>query len=280
MIFVTGAGGYIGSSLCIKLNEIGYSVTSIDTKTLTSIDPEALFAFFVREKATPDSIIIHAAASGVNSKNQLSEDVRCNVIATEKLIRAANLFDIKKFIVLGTCFEYGVTGNLVKLLDIVDPLKPIDNHSLSKVFKFHLCQALANELYLDLSYLRLFQVYGGAENQNRLFPAMKAAINSGVDFRMSTGTQIRDFIHISSVVSFIVNEINLLNSFQVLNVSSGIGTSVRDFVDYYWNKLNSNSKLIVGSLDQKQSLLSRVVGKPSTEYKRFKIDPFYLHSHL
>ncbi len=279
-IFLTGSSGYVGSSLNKKLNFLGYNVIPINHKLFLESDRRILNKFFLESSFESNSIVIHVASSGVLANNTLEYDIRSNVIGTNNLIHEAFNFGLRKFIVIGTCFEYGLSGNSENTLSINADLKPFDNYSLSKVFQYQLCQSLAEKLSLDISYLRPFQIYGGAENEKRLFPSLISAIKNNKSFEVSAGSQVRDFVHIDALSDFIVDEINLLSGFQILNVASGIGTSVKDFVEFYWKKYKATSNLELGKLDQKQPLLKRLVGEPSKNENRRKIDPFYMYSHI
>ena len=281
IIYLTGSSGYIGSSLKVKLNLLGYDVVPIHYKLFVENKGEMLHQLLSKSLIENNSIVIHLASAPTYTINCLEYDIRSNVVGTENLIRETSNFGIKKFIVIGTCFEYGLTGNSINKLRVDSDLRPTDNHAISKVFQFHLCQSLAHELSLDLSYLRPYQVYGGAtEIKERLFPSLISAIKSNKDFKISAGTQIRDFIHIDALTDFISDEINFLSGFQVLNVASGVGTSVREFVEFYWKKYKVKSSLKFGALDEKQPLLTRLVGEPSNNKNRRKLDPFYMYPHI
>ncbi|MDB4154684.1 NAD-dependent epimerase/dehydratase family protein [Candidatus Pelagibacter sp.] len=278
-VYLTGSSGYIGSSLKTKLNLLGYDVVPIHHKLFVENQGEMLRQLLSKKLIKNNSIVIHLASSG--PLNSLEHDIQSNVVGTENLIRQTSNFGIRKFIVIGTCFEYGLSGNLINKLSVESDLRPAGNHSLSKVFQFHLCQSFAHKLSLDLSYLRPFQVYGGiAEDKERLYPSLISAIKSNKNFKVSLGSQIRDFINIDFLTDFISDEIKLLSGFQVLNVSSGVGTSVREFVEHYWKKHKATSSLIFGALDVKQPLLMRLVGEPSNNKNRRKFDPFYMHPDL
>lgn len=279
-IYLTGSSGYIGSSLKVKLDLLGYDVIPIHHGLFVKTDGKTLNQFFSERQIENNSIVIHVASSGVHTKNSLEYDIQSNVVGTENLIRETFKFGIRKFIVIGTCFEYGLSGNSTNTLSVKSDLRPIDNYSLSKAFQFYLCQSLTHKLSIDLSYLRPFQVYGGAEKEGRLFQAIISAVKSNKSFKISAGSQIRDFIHIDNLTNFISDEINFLSGFQVLNIASGVGTSVKEFVEFYWKKYKIKSSLKFGTLDEKQPLLKRLVGEPSNNKNRRKLDPFYMYPDI
>ena len=146
-----------------------------------------------------------------------------------------------------------------------------------KALGFLECKEFALKLDVNITYARLFQVFGEGEKNSRLYPSLISAGIKGNDFKMSSGTQIRDFIHVNDVVNALIEEINLLSKWQVINICSGIGTSVRDFADFQWKNINAKGKLLIGEIPSKEEKLVRLVGKPSNNKRRKLINPFYIN---
>ena len=90
---------------------------------------------------------------------------------------------------------------------------------------------------------------------------------------MSQGNQVRDFTHVYDVVNALIDEIDLISEFQIVNVCSGVGTSIRDFASYHWSKMNAKGSLLFGNIPSKDNDLKRLVGLPSLECGRQKINP-------
>ena len=98
IIYLTGSSGYIGSSLKVKLNLLGYDVVPIHHKLFVESDGETLNQFFSKRLIENNSIVIHLASAPTYTINCLEYDIRSNVVGTENLIRETSNFGIKKFI--------------------------------------------------------------------------------------------------------------------------------------------------------------------------------------
>ena len=92
-------------------------------------------------------------------------------------------------------------------LDVSDELQPVGYYAMSKAAVFIALQF--QNLDINFSYLRLFHVYGSNEHHSRLYPSLCKAALTGKDFPMSSGEQIRDFIHIDDVCKSIDKAIDL-----------------------------------------------------------------------
>jgi UDP-glucose 4-epimerase len=257
--------------------QAGYSIVTIKHDIFMDTTGSSLQSFFEVHDVSVDDTVIHLAAVGVSSSRTLLENLVSNVIGTETLLKVSAKMGMRRFLITGSCFEYGLTGNSGHKLTSTSSLAPLDNHSISKSTQFYLARALAHELGLDLTYIRLFQVFGPGESSTRLYPALRKAIDDGADFPLSSGMQVRDFTHVDYVCKFLINELKLLRGFQVINAASGHGTSVKDFAEFIWEKNKASGKLLLGSIPQKQPLFKYLVGEPTLSLGRERIAPFYLH---
>ena len=148
-----------------------------------------------------------------------------------KLLERAYHLNCKKWIILGSCFEY---GNSLGPINFNSPLHPIDNYAKSKIDFLKKINSKTKYKDIRLLYLRLFHAYGENEPKKRLYPSLISSIKKKSTFEMSTGTQIRDFIHIDQVVLKIFKGISLLHNMQnekiVRHIASGKKSSLYEFV--------------------------------------------------
>ena len=89
--------------------------------------------------------------------------------------------------------------------------------------------SLGKERNISVACARLFWLYGPGEHPDRLVPAVTRALLSGVPVSCSSGTQIRDFLHVDDAAAALV----ALVGGQVtgpLNVGSGNPVTVREVV--------------------------------------------------
>jgi len=99
-------------------------------------------------------------------------------------------------------------------------------------------------------WFRLFYVYGENQNPKSLYPSLINAIKSNEStFKMSLGSQLRDFIHVDDVTNYFCQSISTNNVGGIVNLASGYPISVKEFVLNIVKSFNSDIKLELGALD-------------------------------
>lgn len=278
-IFLTGHTGFIGSELYSLLKSTHFSVISFERNDLRSKDN--IYDFLKLHRANSDDLLINLACVGVNATESLEDCLKFNLLTTLNLCNIACDFGIAKYIFTGSCFEYGLSGNTNNFLDEDSNLLPTGSYATSKVISYYALKEFFSNNSAVVAYLRLFQVYGESESGNRLFPSLLKAAQSGDDFEMSDGEQVRDFIHVSHVNNYLfrlVENFKLYSNFNILNVCSGVPTSVKDFANYHWARVNAKGKILFGRKKRKNEF-ARIVG--TTKIKNnAQIDPFDSYPYL
>ncbi|TDK42037.1 NAD-dependent epimerase/dehydratase family protein [Algoriphagus formosus] len=272
-IFVTGATGFIGSNfLNLALSE-GHKILALRrseksiprvplkiqpnwlTKQLdeiTNFDLEGI-----------DCIVHLAAHSMVPPYDSIENCYYWNVMAPIRLFDEAIKAGIKKFVVAGSCFEYGLSGEDYDFIPVTAPLRPTLTYAASKAAASIAFSQLAIEKCLDITYLRIFHVFGEGEDESRLWPSLRKAAELGLDFPMTNGEQVRDFIHVDQVVdhllSHCIQKTSQIMRFEILNLGSGNPQSIADFAQFWWNKWKAEGNLLLGQIPYRQGEVFRYV---------------------
>ncbi len=271
-IFLTGGTGFIGSHFLLQALQEGYEVKALKrqptsrTKIPLNKQPEWL------EKDTEEvlvadmkgcDVLVHLAAhSVIYPFDTLENCIKYNVLSPLNLFNKAKVAGIKKFVVAGSCFEYGKSGERYDFIPTNAPLEPTQTYSTSKAMASLAFQQFAIDNKVQLSIHRIFQVYGEGENPNRLWPSLKKAALSGEDFPMTKGEQVRDFISVSDVVSHFLkacSEENTEKGSNVINVGTGKPKSILEFSQLWWHKWNAKGQLLVGSIPYRPGEIMRYV---------------------
>ena len=113
---------------------------------------------------------------------------------------------LRKFIIAGSCFEYGKKGEEYEFIPPDAALFPTQSYPASKAAASIIFTQWAIENSIDMTILRIFQVFGEGEARSRFWPSIKEMVNSGNDFEMTNGEQVRDFINVKEVVKQILEE--------------------------------------------------------------------------
>jgi dTDP-6-deoxy-L-talose 4-dehydrogenase (NAD+) len=139
------------------------------------------------------------------------------------LAQAAIEARVRRFVGLGTCFEYDLS---VGHLTVDTPLKPTTIYAEAKVRTFAGLSQLLPQHGVEFAWCRLFYLYGEGEDERRLVPYLRSKLKAGEPAELSSGTQIRDFLDVREAGRMIAEA--ALGTIQgPVNVCSGTGVTVR-----------------------------------------------------
>ena len=210
-VFVTGASGFIGSTLVETLVRRGADVHCLllpgdPAPNLRAVrdhvclhcadlaDRQAVEAV-VRE-ARPEAVL-HLAAVGVTDVNvDPAFAVRANVEGTLNLLHALS-GDYRVFVNTGTCHEYG--DNRHPFREDQDP-RPELPYAITKTAVWHFCRRFYRTRGWPIVTVRPFAVYGPRQPAKAFIPACIRAALSGTGFQMTGGEQQRDLIYVADIV--------------------------------------------------------------------------------
>lgn len=269
-IILTGADGYIGRNLLKYLLKKKYHIYVLSKK----IKKNKKNVFYIKgdlntnffPKIGKIDIIIHCASKGVYKTENKKKIIKTNYFDSLNFFRRAYSKKIFNWIILGTSGEYGYKKN--GPMSVNSPLKPVNAYGKSKVMFF---KKIANKKNFKLAkkiYLRLFHVYGLDEPKKRLYPSLLKAINKNIAFKMSTGSEIRDFIYIKRVVkkieeSFKYFRLNNYPFLKIKHIASGKPTTVINFVKRVCVKKKTKIKILTGNIKQQNYYFSMYSNKKS-----------------
>ncbi|WP_168564679.1 NAD-dependent epimerase/dehydratase family protein [Crateriforma spongiae] len=272
-LFVTGATGFIGSHLVNQAHAAGHEV--IGLRRLPTSKPRITLAkqptwIDSALDEVPESAfsgcdaVVHLAAHTANVPYDTLENcIRWNVLAPLTLFRTAISAGIDRFVVAGSCFEYGRSGERYEFIPPDAPLEPTHSYPASKAAASIAFSQLAIEENLRLSIHRIFQVFGEGEAESRLWPSLKRAAESGNDFPMTSGNQVRDFVSVTEVAKKIVDSVVrddiAPGEPAIENVGSGNPCRLRDFAEEWWSRFGANGKLQFGALPSRPNEVTRYV---------------------
>lgn len=269
-IFITGGSGFIGNAFrkeAIKKNKI-----TLFLREGSTIPPDNNFTELVIKKNMSQikmedlksiDLIVHLAASGVKNPESISikNAYKNNVIDPINFFEVAiNKCAIKNFLVCGSCFEYGKTGEKNNnSLSVLDTLLPTNFYGSSKASFTMACISMAYKYSLNLSLVRPFHIYGEGESERRFFPSIMHAIKKDLDFDMSLGEQIRDFTYVLDLAKILIQECNNLISKRnnpkllIKNIGSGNKKTLKHFATELWSKYSAKGRINFGKLPYREN---------------------------
>jgi nucleoside-diphosphate-sugar epimerase len=250
---VTGAAGFIGSSLSDVLVARGDTVVGVDSLTpyydraLKCENLEALLAsrrfefvegdlleLDLRSVLSDVDVVFHQAGQpGVRhswAEGYIDYEMR-NVVATQRLLEAAKGSFLQRFVYASSSSIYGDAESYPTTEETLP--RPRSPYGVTKLAAEHLCGLYASNYSVPTVSLRYFTVYGPRQRPDMAFHRLIEAALEGTPFALfGDGTQVRDFTYVGDVV-----EANLkaaeaeLARGTVLNVAGGSQVPLSDVID-------------------------------------------------
>lgn len=272
-LLVTGGTGFIGSHFINQAHAAGHEIVALrrSKSSLPRITLEkqptwldaSLAKVRVQDFANCEAVVHLAAHSMSLPHDTLENCLYWNVIAPLAMFRSAVSSGIGRFIVAGSCFEYGRSGERYDFIPVDAPLMPTDSYSASKASASIVFSQLAIEHQLRLSIHRIFHVYGKGEAATRLWPSLTRAAVRGEDFQMTSGVQVRDFSPVEEVASKLLDSVvrhDVVSGEPIIeNVGTGIPTTLRNFSEEWWCRLGAKGELQFGVLPDRPNEVLRFV---------------------
>lgn len=279
-LFVTGGTGFIGSHFLNAAHSAGHEIVALRRSALSQPrvpllkNPEWL----TREmnKVTPDDIagcdiFVHLAAAGVSpQKADWPELLRANVTDSVACWLSAISAGTRRFIICGSCFEYGKSAERYEFIPPDAPLEPTSGYGASKAAATVAATALAFENQLKLLILRPFQTFGEGQHESNFWSALKKASQSGLDFPMTSGEQIRDFTPVEEVAAAFVSAVSKPDLDpgrpKIENLGTGKPQTLFNFAQTWWSAWKSSGNLLPGSIPNRPNEVMRYVPQIHTPW--------------
>lgn len=271
-ICLTGGTGFIGSHFLKQALDADHSVRAIrrsaNSQPRISIPNQPEWVNCDLDKVTSEElhgcdVLVHFAAHSVLYPFDTPANcLRWNLNAVFQLFEQARKSGIRHFVVAGSCFEYGLSGERYEKIPTHAPLEPTNSYAASKAASSIALLQWAKEYDLNLNLLRVFHVYGLGEAESRFWPSLRRAALTGQDFPMTKGEQIRDFANVEDVASLFLRTSQNMSSddgVNVYNVGSGYPRTLLSFAQECWSSWNATGNLMPGAVHYRKNECMRYV---------------------
>lgn len=249
---VTGAAGFIGSTLAQTLVERGDSVIGVDSfldyydraakernlETLSQNDNFELVEGALQDidlheiLGRCDRVFHLAAQAGVRSSwgTEFSIYTTNNILATQRLLEAAVKSDIQAFVFASSSSVYGDKAEL-PMREAV-PLHPVSPYGVSKLAAENLVELYHVNHDLHTASLRYFTVYGPRQRPDMAFNRLLRSAKTGEKFPLfGDGRQTRDFTFITDAVAATIAAAERSRAGAVYNIGGGSRVSMLDVIE-------------------------------------------------
>jgi nucleoside-diphosphate-sugar epimerase len=256
-VLVTGAAGFVGSHVARLLVQERCEVLALvrpgsDLWRIADIESRVrlLHGDFLRVNDIEDSlrilkpdVCIHLGWYAKPGEYLHSVENIDLVAGTARLASKLAEVGCRRFVGVGTCFEYDTAGGY---LSERAPLAPRFLYSACKAATFMMLTNLPLK-DMTVAWARLFYLYGPFENERRLVPSVIYALLRGQEARCTRGEQVRDFLHVEDLASALW-AIACSSLAGAINVGSGAPITVAGLVGLIGEILGRTDLIKLGAL--------------------------------
>jgi nucleoside-diphosphate-sugar epimerase len=248
---VTGAAGFIGSSLAERLIAQGHEVRGVDRfsdyygrpfkeENVVGLRTEPRFSLAEVDLARADlqplldgvDVVFHQAAqAGVRASwgTSFASYVEDNVLATQRLLEAGRGAGVKKLVYASSSSVYGHQVEL-PMRETALP-RPFSPYGVTKLAGEHLVELYRQNFGLPAVALRYFTVYGPRQRPDMGFYKFIEAMLDGRTIEIyGDGEQTRDFTFVSDAVEANLRALEPGAS-GVFNVGGGSRVTVNEVLE-------------------------------------------------
>jgi UDP-glucose 4-epimerase len=272
MIVITGAAGYIGGQIALRLADAGQKILGIDRRLCHSGLSDA-FADFVHGDFDSDEsykklldvrpqAIIHCAGTSLvgPSVKHPGEYYTNNVVKTLHLLDfICNAMPKTRFIFSSSAAVYGEP--IMNPCHEVDPCEPISPYGESKRMVEQILESYHKAYGLDYVAFRYFNACGadpeGRHGQDagathliaRLLEATRDSKQFSIygdSYPTDDGTCVRDYVHVDDIAHAHILALNPEIESGVYNLAEGTGTSVRQIIERAQEVVGKSPDIVVG----------------------------------
>jgi GDP-L-fucose synthase len=244
-VYVAGHRGLVGSAICRKLKQLGFTQVLGRTRAeLNLLDTAAVREFYRREQ--PEYVLVAAAKVGgimANSQQPVAFLYE-NLVIQNNLLHGAYEHGVKKLLFLGSSCIYPKLAPqpLQEASLLSGPLEPTNEwYAIAKIAGIKLCAALRRQYACDFISAMPANMYGPNDNydlqNSHVLPALirkfhdaKIAGTPAVTC-WGTGNPLREFLYADDLAEACLFLLENYSEEPFINVGSGNEISIRDLAE-------------------------------------------------
>jgi UDP-glucose 4-epimerase len=249
---ITGGAGFIGNHIARLLLEKGWDVVCYDDLSVGKEEyvPEGarLIVGDIRDESRLTEALagcrhVYHLAARVSIRKAVEtfvDDAEVNTLGTLSTLRAAWKAGVERFLYASSMAVYGKV--VYSPQDETHPVNPTSPYGVSKYASERYLLSLGPQWGVETVICRYFNTYGARQTPspyvgvitifcNKLFAGESPQI-------FGDGEQVRDFIHVDDIARGSVMALERAPAGAVVNLGTGIGTSVNRVSDLLISKID------------------------------------------
>ena len=262
-ILVIGGTGFIGFHFVKEAVKRGFKITSISLKDplkkryvehVTYVKADISNQKILKKKLRGNfDYVVNAGGYGKHPDfgKEGSKLFNSHFYGLINLLDILSFNRIKKFVQIGSSAEYGKAKSPLK-----ENLKcyPRTPYSITKLSCTNLLRILYQEKKIPVTVLRLFQVYGPNQDNNRILPYLIKNSLKNKSFKTTKGLQVCDFCYIDDVIEAIFKCFKSKKSTgEIINIGSGKPVLIKKII-LMVKKIIRKGNPIIGGLKYKKEI--------------------------
>ena len=248
VLLVTGAAGFIGSTLVERLLRDGHRVRGIDSFTdyydpaikrrnleaalrhpqFEFVEGDIVGADFTALLRDVECCFHLAAQAGVRASwgREFRHYIHCNIDATQQLLEAARALHMPKIVYSSSSSVYGNARQMPMSEDALP--SPLSPYGVTKLSAEQMCVLYHYNYGLNVVALRYFTVYGPRQRPDMAFHKFIRAGLRGEPIEVyGDGNQTRDFTFVDDAVAANVAAMQWSKPLGVFNVGGGANVGLQ-----------------------------------------------------
>ncbi|MBC8103830.1 MAG: NAD(P)-dependent oxidoreductase [Cytophagales bacterium] len=256
---MTGAGGFVGSSLTRLLVEAGCKVHAVvrpggdirrlsalrDQISLLEADLFDLTAICSIVQQVRPELCFHLAWHLDKGNGQLNFEANsASLVSSLQLATCLAKTECRRLIVTGSCLEYKRGLGYLRETSATEPWSP---YAAAKIALYTMLTALASTSAMELAWARLFYLYGPGEDERRLVPSVIRSLLRGETAKTTPGGQVYDYLHVEDAAAALwaIAQSEICGP---VNIGSGIPVVVKDLIIRIGQIMDREDLLQIGQL--------------------------------
>ncbi len=271
-IFVTGAAGFIGFHLCLRLLKEGHEVLGADNlnayydvrlkqERLRQLQKNASFKFFQQDLSErpaaqnliqdqkPEIIVHLAAQAGVRySIENPQAYVDSNLIGFANILEAARTLKVRHLVYASSSSVYGANNQVpFSVEDRAD--HPLSFYAATKRANELMAYSYSHLFGIPVTGLRFFTVYGPWGRPDMSYFLFAKAIRAGKEIKVfNHGDMRRDFTYVDDIIEGVVRITNLPPTgekppYQLFNIGNNNPVPLMEFIHHLEDLLGQKARM-------------------------------------
>lgn len=260
-VFITGAGGFIGSHLTREISEYAGEVNALihynsgnnhgllegfKENNIKIIMGDICDGNFLKKVTKKIDIIFHLAAliAIPFSYESPTMYVNTNITGTLNVLNAAIDNDVKKVVHTSTSEVYGTA--LYTPIDEKHPLQGQSPYSATKISADKIAESFYLSFGVPVATIRPFNTFGPGQSARAVIPTIVSQAIISDNVKLGSLEPVRDLNFVKDTVSGFIKVAECENSIgEVINIGRGAGVSIGDLAAIIFKVLDKSPNIVV-----------------------------------